>query len=98
MKVQQVTQIQVTGKGDSAQKAFADALSRVQSQVLQSTQQVLLSIEPLDVEVVKAIERCKTEKFLFFFLPKKRSHFSITLNISVSITAIDTAQVEFELV
>ncbi|MEQ4544875.1 MAG: DUF4312 family protein, partial [Pantoea agglomerans] len=42
MKEQYVTQVTVEGKGDTKAKAFADALSRVQNQVLRATQKILL--------------------------------------------------------
>ncbi|ADU70807.1 MAG: DUF4312 family protein [Pantoea sp.] len=95
MKQQYVTQVTVQGKGDSKAKAFADALSKVQQQVLRTTQKILLRIEPQDVRVLRAQERVKTEKFLFFFLARERRNYSVELEITVSVTVIDTEQVEF---
>lgn len=95
MKEQYVTQVTVQGKSDSKEKAFADALSRVQNQVLRATQKILLRIEPLDVRVLRAQESVKTEKFLFFFLARQRRNYSVELEISVSVTVIDTGQVTF---
>lgn len=95
MKQQYTTTVQVSGKGDTQSRAFADALSRVQHQVLQSTQKVLLRIEPLDVKVLRAQQSVRKEKFLFFFLPRERRHYRVELEITVSVTVIDTEQVEF---
>ena len=95
MKQQYVTQVTVTGKGDSKAKAFADALSRVQNQVLRATQKILLRIEPEDVRVLRAQESVKTEKFLFFFLARQRRSYSVELEITVSVTVFDTEQVTF---
>lgn len=95
MKQQYVTQVTVQGTGDTKAKAFADALSRVQQQVLRTTQKILLRIEPQDVRVLRAQERVKTEKFLFFFLARERRNYSVELEITVSVTVIDTEQVEF---
>jgi uncharacterized protein (TIGR03578 family) len=95
MKQQYVTQVTVEGAGDTKAKAFADALSRVQQQVLRTTQKILLRIEPQDVRVLRAQERVKTEKFLFFFLARERRNYSVELEITVSVTVIDTEQVEF---
>ncbi|WP_416411537.1 DUF4312 family protein [Pantoea sp. App145] len=95
MKQQYVTQVMVKGTGDTKAKAFADALSRVQQQVLRTTQKILLRIEPQDVRVLRAQERVKTEKFLFFFLARERRNYSVELEITVSVTVIDTEQVEF---
>ncbi|HAI04323.1 MULTISPECIES: DUF4312 family protein [Pantoea] len=95
MKQQYVTQVTVEGKGDSKAKAFADALSRVQNQVLRATQKILLRIEPEDVRVLNARESVKTEKFLFFFLARQRRTYSVELEITVSVTVFDTEQVTF---
>ena len=95
MKEQYVTQVTVGGKGDTKAKAFADALSRVQNQVLHTTQKILLRIEPQDVRVLRAQESVKTEKFLFFFLARQRRSFSVTLEITVSVTVFDTERVTF---
>ena len=83
------------GKGDSKAKAFADALSKVQQQVLRTSQKILLRIEPLDVRVLRAQESVRKEKFLFFFLARERRNYSVELEITVSVTVIDTESVTF---
>ncbi|ORM73881.1 cytoplasmic protein [Pantoea wallisii] len=95
MKQQYETQVTVQGKGDSKAKAFADALSKVQQQVLRTSQKILLRIEPLDVRVLRAQESVRKEKFLFFFLARERRNYSVELEITVSVTVIDTESVEF---
>ncbi|MBY4838624.1 MULTISPECIES: DUF4312 family protein [Pantoea] len=95
MKQQYETQVTVQGKGDSKAKAFADALSKVQQQVLRTSQKILLRIEPMDVRVLRAQESVRKEKFLFFFLARERRNYSVELDITVSVTVIDTDKVEF---
>jgi len=95
MKQQYETQVTVQGKGDSKAKAFADALSKVQQQVLRTSQKILLRIEPMDVRVLRAQESVRKEKFLFFFLARERRNYSVELNITVSVTVIDTDKVDF---
>lgn len=95
MKEQYVTQVTVQGKGESKERAFADALSRVQNQILRTTQKILLRIEPLDVQVLDARESVKTERFLFLFLARQRRSYSVELEITVSVTVIDVGQVNF---
>jgi uncharacterized protein (TIGR03578 family) len=85
----------VQGKGDSKAKAFADALSKVQQQVLRTSQKILLRIEPMDVRVLRAQESVRREKFLFFFLARERRNYSVELEITVSVTVIDTDKVQF---
>jgi len=93
MKQHYETQVTVQGKGDSKAKAFADALSKVQQQVLRTSQKILLRIEPLDVRVLRAQESVRKEKFLFFFLAREPRNYSVELEITV--TVIDTESVTF---
>ncbi|AJJ20233.1 MULTISPECIES: DUF4312 family protein [Yersinia] len=95
MKEQYTTQVQVKGKGDSKEKAFANALGNVQNTVLKSTQNILLRIEPQDVKVLNAELSVKNEKFLFFFLPRERKTYSVELDITVNVTIINTDKVVF---
>ena len=95
MKQQYETQVTVQGKGDSKAKAFSDALSKVQQQVLRTSQKILLRIEPIDVRVLRAQESVRTETFLFFFLARERRNYSVELEITVSVTVIDTDKVDF---
>ncbi|MFK8257837.1 DUF4312 family protein [Erwinia sp. AnSW2-5] len=95
MKEQFTTTVNVSGKGDSKGKAFADALSRVQNTILKSTSKILLRIEPVDVKVLRAGVRVKTEKFLFFFLARERRLYSVDLAITVNVVVVDTDNVDF---
>ncbi|WP_034944512.1 DUF4312 family protein [Erwinia oleae] len=96
MKEQFTTTVNVSGKGDSKARAFADALSRVQNTLLKSTNKVLLRIEPQDVKVVRAQERVRKEKFLFFFLARERRSYSVELDITVNVSVIDADKVDFD--
>ncbi|MNR61358.1 hypothetical protein D3C85_1830950 [compost metagenome] len=70
-------------------------MANVQGTILKSTNNVLLRIEPQDVKVLKAEERTTKEKFLFFFLPRERKNYSVTLEITVNVTIINTEKVVF---
>jgi uncharacterized protein (TIGR03578 family) len=54
-----------------------------------------LRIEPIDVRVLRAQESVRKEKFLFFFLARERRNYSVELDITVSVTVIDTDKVDF---
>ncbi|MDR5014777.1 DUF4312 family protein [Aeromonas veronii] len=95
MKENFTTQVIVNGKGMTRQQAFASALSQVQPSLLKDNQQVLLRIEPVDVQVLKAEESVRVEKFLFFFLPRQRREYRVQLEIKVQVTSLDVAKVTF---
>lgn len=95
MKENFTTRVTVSGKGSTRQQAFAAALSQVQPTLLKDNPQVLLRIEPVDVQVLKAEESVRVEKFLFFFLPRQRHEYRVQLEITVQVTTLDVAQVTF---
>ncbi|MGV3344747.1 DUF4312 family protein [Enterobacteriaceae bacterium LUAb1] len=95
MKETFTTTVTVSGKGEAKEKAFADALSRVQSAVLRRSGKILLRIAPQEVKVLHAEERVRNEKFLFFFLARERKHYSVELDVTVSVTCLDADQVDF---
>ncbi|MDX7986072.1 DUF4312 family protein [Xenorhabdus sp. 12] len=96
MKESFETSVRVSGSGDSRQKAIADALNSVQRTVLQGTSHIILRIEPKDISIVSAVCKVTTEKFLFFFLPRRREHYSVVLDVDVSVTSLDVQAISFE--
>jgi len=91
------TSVRVSGKGSTKAQAFADALSRIQRTVIAGSNRVLLRIEPKDISVIEAQQIRRIEKFLFFFLPKERNRFLVTLDVIVTMTEVDLDQVNFAL-
>lgn len=96
MSIQDCQQVVVTveGKGDSKQHAFASALGEIQKKMMQESE-VILRIEPLEVEVVKAIEKTYKERFLFFFFPRIRTSYHVELAVTVSVTTLKVDEVTF---
>ena len=96
MSIQDCQQVIVTveGEGDSKQHAFASALGQIQKKMMQESE-VILRIEPIEVEVIKAIEKTYKERFLFFFFPRKRTSYHVVLEVTVSVTTLRVGEVEF---
>ena len=95
MKENFTTQVIVNGKGTTRQQAFAAALSQVQHCLLKDNPRVMLRIEPVEVQVLKAEESVRVEKFLFFFLPRQRREFRVQLEITVKVCRLDVDKVDF---
>ena len=95
MKEQFTTTVRVTGKGETKARAFADALNHVQAAVMKASPHILLRIEPQDVQVVQARESVRNEAFLFLFLRRERRTFSVELDVTVNVTAINLDMVVF---
>ena len=95
MKEQFTTTVSVSGKGDTKVRAFADALNHVQATVMKASPHILLRIEPQDVQVVQARETVRKEAFLGFFLRRERRTYSVELEVTVNVTAINLDKVDF---
>lgn len=85
----------VSGKGNKKNEAFASALNDVSKKVLKETTEVLIRIEPKEVTIRQAKEQVYTEKFLFFFFPRKRVIYHVELAVEVEIQAIAVEEVDF---
>ncbi|MGL4545707.1 MAG: DUF4312 family protein [Plesiomonas sp.] len=95
MKEQFTSTVTVSGKGNTKQSAFAAALSQVQNKMLKESSQVLLRIEPVDVTIINATHRTITDKFLFFFLSRRKDEFSVTLDVKVNVSTVDPEKITF---
>jgi len=84
------------GTGESKEKAFNDVFSQIKPLVAKTFSNIILQIEPQEVEVVSAIETSYTEKFLGILFPRVKKRYDINLNITVQLRMIDTAQIKFE--
>ena len=95
MQAQRTATLRVTGKGGTKARALADALNHVQAAMMKASPHILLRIEPQDVQVVQARETVRKEAFLFLFLRRERRTFSVELDVTVNVTAINLEKVDF---
>ncbi|MCW7761624.1 DUF4312 family protein [Photorhabdus luminescens] len=96
MKKYLKTSVRVNGQGDTKQQAIADALNSVQRKVLKETNNIILRIEPQNVEIVSAAIKVINEKFLFFFFPRKREFYSVILDVALDVTLLNIQEIHFE--
>ena len=90
MSVQKTIQqkVIVSGKGETKQHAFASALAEIQNKIMEQSN-VLLRIEPVNVDILKAVENKYTERFLFFFFPRQRISYEVELSVTVAVKLAD---------
>lgn len=98
MKESITTTVTVSGNGNTKQSAFSSALSNIQKSILKDNEQVILRIEPVDVKLVNAEKKERIEKFMFFFLPKNKTTYSVTIDVTVNVTVINIDQLDFKLI
>lgn len=88
--------LSLAGTGDSKEQAFNDVFSQIKPLVAKTFANIILQIEPQEVEVVSAVETSYTEKFLGLLFPRKRTRYDIAVNITVRLRMIDTKDIQFE--
>ncbi|MCE7537714.1 DUF4312 family protein [Aliivibrio fischeri] len=96
MKESITTTVTVSGNGNTKQSAFSSALSNIQKTILKDNEQVILRIEPVDVKLINAEKKERIEKFMFFFLPRNKTTYSVTIDVTVNVTVINIGQLDFK--
>ncbi len=91
------TRVRIEGKGDSKEKALNIALGNIQKKIMKEYKgNMIIRIEPVNVAVVEAKETSYIERFLFFFLPRERSKYSVVLDVDVNLFLLDVEEIRFE--
>lgn len=70
-------------------------MAKVQKTAGEKTTGVCFRVEPVDLEVVEAVEHRWTERFLGLLFARSRSRFSLTLKIEVRVASLDLDALEF---
>ncbi|MDJ1133761.1 DUF4312 family protein [Streptomyces iconiensis] len=87
--------LRLTGSGPTRHKAFADAMGQVQRAAGARTTGVCFRVEPVGLEVVEAVERRWTERFLGLLFARTRQRFELTLKIEVRVASLDLDALDF---
>lgn len=96
MKESTIKTVTVSGDGNTKQSAFSAALNNIQKTILKDNEQIILRIEPVDVKLINAQKKERIEKFMFLFLPRKKTSYSVTLDVTVNVTIINIDQLDFK--
>jgi uncharacterized protein (TIGR03578 family) len=88
--------VRIEGKGSSKELAMVNAFNKIQKEVMQKYGKIMLRIEPIDAHVVSAGAITYTEKFFFFFFPRKRTNYAITLDVEIEVAYMDQEEIEFK--
>lgn len=91
-----VYKVRVEGKGQSKEHTIANALGKIPKKVSAEFNGMVIRIEPINIEMIEAIEETYTERFLLFFFPRKRSQFKIVMDIDVYLFLLETEKIHFK--
>ncbi|MFD1418716.1 DUF4312 family protein [Companilactobacillus keshanensis] len=84
----------VAGNGGSKKEAVADALAKVSKTISQDID-LTIQITPVSVEIKEAKVNEYIEHFLFFFLPRKREMYQVSLRVTTEIKYLDLNEIKF---
>lgn len=85
----------VSGSAETKQGAFQQALTRMKAELSKETKDMLLQIEPRDVEIVSATQSSYREAFLGFLFPRTRTRYDLLIRVTVKLRTVALDQVEF---
>lgn len=88
--------VTVSGKGSSKDEAVSRALSNIQKQIFAELNQLVIRAEPDKVEEIEAVVEEYTERFLFFFMPRKKLKCKVTLKVDVNLKTIDSESLNWK--
>lgn len=95
LEEQQLT-ITVEGKAKNKEEAISRALGNIQREIFKQLNQLVVKAEPVKVDVIDASYTEFTERFLFFFMPRKRQRCHVTLEILVHLKTLDPEAIDWK--
>lgn len=88
--------VTVYGKGNTKDEAVGRALSKIQKQIFAEVSQLVLRAEPENIEEIEATMEEYTERFFFFFMPRKKMKCHVTLKVDVDLKTIDSDKLNWQ--
>ena len=97
IKIEELTtSVILSGTDKTKQGAFINAIGKLQNQLSSSINGLPIRIEPISVKVIEGKEFIHTEKFLFLFMKRKVSKFSIKIEVKVRAIFVNIDKFQFE--
>lgn len=86
--VKEERSVVVTGKGKTKEEAIANAFTSFRKQ-LQGEIGTIVKLEPLEVYILNEDVETEVEKFLWIFMPREKSTYTLEMEIEFQIKYID---------
>lgn len=96
MYLEKEVTLTLTGSGESERAAFQNILNEMKKQVTGNDADMMLQIEPRNMEVLSADKTVRTEKFLGILFPRTRTRYEIKANITVMLRYMDLSKIEYK--
>lgn len=89
--------LELSGQGDSEEQALQEIFQKIQPALSKDKGELLLRVEPQKFEIIDAVKRRYTEKFLGILFPRKREQYEITAKITVRVRKFATENIIYRM-
>jgi len=93
---EQIYTLTLTGTSETKEGAFNKIFGQIKTSIASHIPELVVRIEPQEVEIISAKETRYTEKFLGFLFPRERTTYEITAQISVRLGVIEVSKISFQ--
>lgn len=88
--------MELTGTGDTKERAFNQVFGQIKAVVGRTfPEKLILQIEPKDIEIITATETAYTERFFGLLFPRERTRYDIKAAVTVRLRFFELAAVSF---
>lgn len=87
--------LQLDGCGDSEEQALQALFQKIRPALDTRNTELFLQIEPQAIEIVDAVQRTYTERFLGILFPRRRKKYEITAKITVRIRSFSKQEIVY---
>lgn len=88
--------IEVLGNGPTSDQAISNAISSIKKTVFNELEELIVRIEPNEIEVVEAVITERKERFMFILFPRVKRVFSIKLRVEVELKLLNTSVIAWD--
>lgn len=88
--------LRISGSGDTKEGAFNKIFSQIKHVVARQTNDLVVRIEPVGLEVISATETVGQERLFGLFFPRKRTRYDITVDMQVRLGVVHVENISFQ--
>ncbi|MED1796220.1 DUF4312 family protein [Brevibacillus nitrificans] len=87
--------LRLSGSADTKEGAFNKIFSQIKHVVARQTNDLVVRIEPIGLQVISATETVRQERLFGLFFPRKRTRYDITVDMQVRLGVVQVENISF---
>lgn len=85
----------LSGAAETKEGAFNKVFAQIKPQIAREINELVVRIEPKDLEVLSAEEICYTERFMGLFFPRTRRRYEVQVRLTVRLGLVELSKLQF---